>query len=283
MFVSRWYDSRDFVDEWKRKQTDKIKTNMKTLTTLLTGTVLSCAPHTGKTLEAKTDQQLIVNTTPEHYVVQVKRWEGEQQLRYLANTSAVEEAWIYVEIQGEPGTWYESGMNEQPASVSYDEQVLGTIVKGLKENLVESVTTYHIHPTPSDFVNKSCPSFPSGYDLRNIERISAEIIFETGDKEILQRHTAGIIDTNGLYVVSLDLDNYGTKSAEEKEEEVHAIYRTEDKICHGVFPLEKSKKNDAKAVECSKRFAEHLDATAQYNAAFYSWAEVKAMKKAYEQ
>ena len=117
----------------------------------------------------------------------------------------------------------------------------------------------------------------------NIERICAEIIFETGDREIMYKYTAGIIDANGLYVVSLDFYNYGTRSSEEKEEEVHAVYRTEDPICYGVFPLEKSRKNDTKAQECSRRFAERLDTTAKYKAAFYSWAEVKAMKRGYEQ
>ncbi len=253
-----------------------------TITALIVGTALSCAPHIEKTFEA-VEQQLVVNTSPEHYTSHIGRWEGEQQLRYLANTSPIEESWVYVEVQGEPGTWYEYGINEQQASVSYDEEVLLPVLRALKEKSVKSITTYHIHPTPWDLENKSYPSFPSGFDVMNIERICAEIIFETGDTEIMQRHTAGIIDINGLYVVSLDFDNIGTKSAEEREKEVHAAYTTKDPVCSDVFPLEKSRKNDAKALECSRRFAERLDATAKYNAAFYSWTEVRAMKRGYEQ
>lgn len=60
---------------------------------------------------------LRVNTSDQHYVASLERSQGEQQLRALADTSRVEETWLFVEGKDRQGKnlnlWYEIGTTEQ--------------------------------------------------------------------------------------------------------------------------------------------------------------------------
>ena len=264
---------------------------MKNFTALLTGTLLSCAPHARKSAEARSlEQDLIVNVNPRHYVVDLERRHGEEQLRVLAENSVIEEGWVYLEmdVSGAKSTsWYEIGINEAAASVTYDDKFLQHLLDVYlfwTHTSDKKISTYHIHPFHTVdnkikyFSAYSFPSYPSGNDLDALLRMSGEILLFTFDREAVQNYDERIADQNGLYVISYDGEHGSKKSADEMYQEVLAVYKDKNSNCPWTFPLRKSEANDEKAIICSKSFAERLDATATYKASFYSWDEHKEMK-----
>ena len=267
---------------------------MKTRISLVTlcAALVGCLPHKGLEGKATLDQELIVNLNPEHYIVtSLDRYNGEEQLRFLAETSSVEEEWAYLEEgpkSEKQTTWYEIGINEKLASVTINYKgLLGMVLFELAYNPSAKTSTYHIHPSQAVESallagTTSFPTYPSKPDIASIHTICADILLFTLNSDALHNYDARIVDHNGLYVIGFDTKNFRKVSSEESYEQLVALYQTEDLHCPYTFPLEKSKENDEKAIACSKSFAQRLDATASFTAVFYSWDEHKKMREVAE-
>ncbi|MFH1064780.1 MAG: hypothetical protein V1729_06875 [Candidatus Woesearchaeota archaeon] len=87
-----------------------------------------------------------------HPVTYLSRVEGESQLERLANTSEIEEGWLFFEIEGqERGKWLDVSYDQHSATAKQDLQFIREQIAimdrlGKEVSRKISCTAYHIHP-----------------------------------------------------------------------------------------------------------------------------------------
>ena len=135
----------------------------------------SLAPNSS----AKASTRLYVNTSPEHYVLEMDEPTGLEQLMWLAETSQIEEAWVFVATKDSQGQerylWYEVGKKETDGSVIIDSDALEKVAS-LYGNKIQAVHHYHIHPkSPPPGITETIESWslPSKEDWDDSEELTA--------------------------------------------------------------------------------------------------------------
>lgn len=110
----------------------------------------------GAFIQKKPGATLDINTDAErHYVLEKSELAGIQDLRHLAETASIEEAWVFVEAHDPSGRlrtlWYEVGEEETPESASLNYGEARNILKDLHARglRLKSWRNYHHHPMGS--------------------------------------------------------------------------------------------------------------------------------------
>lgn len=92
-----------------------------------------------------TTKKLYINTSLEHYVMEMDEPTGIEQLVWLSDTAQVEESWAFVATTDQKFFWHEIGIEETAESVSMASSEIEEIGL-LYGKYLQAVHFYHIHP-----------------------------------------------------------------------------------------------------------------------------------------
>jgi len=84
---------------------------------------------------------LYINQSKTHYKVEKSRESGEKDLQAIVMDSAIEEAWVFNQVDSH---WIEIGYSEEVSSVLYDSRIINSLVSADKKPII-----YHTHHAKS--------------------------------------------------------------------------------------------------------------------------------------
>lgn len=148
-----------------------------------------------------------------HYRIQKSRTDGESELRSLAASSRLEEAWAYARIKTPDGEiiefWYEIGVNERPESTGLDIRSGALFDHISADGQIVELSLYHIHPHGLE-----CEDFFNPADAARSASEFTQILNKTSDQIKIDSRAVSL---HGVSVMTPNIDLWRSMSSEEKK------------------------------------------------------------------